>query len=853
MNPHADPLFPSPAAAVDAPVPELSALRDCVAQACARIAPTWPLDRFIAVNPYWGWVQRPIEDAAASLGVLARTRLTMPRAWFRERWEGGLLRMADLHEAIDEAGDGRDPVALLDALFAATPAPAVLPLVSDLRDAAPEPGVVMRWTEIMVHQTSQHCAAFFDQAQARWRPAAEDGLFGSWRRQLAADRGLPWRGGRAAAARRLDALPADPLAAIGAVLDALGLPPAARPVYLTALLASVGGWAAWCAHERWQARLAGRDDDAIVALLAIRAAWELLLRDDLAPGGVDAGWAAAWRGADAAVARTLAAQRDDWLLQRAAEIAERRPLCEALSARRSAPAAAAPAVQAVFCIDVRSEVFRRALEHEPGVATRGFAGFFGLPIAYSPLGTEMTRPQLPGLLAPTACATETAPSEDAGRPLASLLARRRRAALQAMQRRAELRGSATSGFSFVEAFGLAYAAKLLADGTSSADAPAAVEHAGLPARAALRPRLAVVDEDPAAAAGLAHGILKAMGLVDGFAPILLLVGHGSRSVNNPHAAGLDCGACGGQTGEVNARVLADLLNAPAVRSELAALGVVLPVGTHVLPALHDTTTDDVTLFDTDAVPQPLQAALAALRTRLAQAGARARSERAAALGLAAIAADPDALADAVRRRGTDWAQVRPEWGLAGCTAFVVAPRARTLGLDLGGRSFLHDYDWRADADGSVLELIMTAPMVVTNWINLQYHASTVDPTRYGSGNKVLHNVVGGRIGVFEGNGGDLRIGLPMQSLHDGTRWMHTPLRLAVFIEAPRAAIDAVIGRHAVVRDLVCNGWLELLRIGSADDGIGWPQTEASGGGVERRDATGWRVVQAAGSAVAIAG
>ncbi len=97
---------------------------------------------------------------------------------------------------------------------------------------------------------------------------------------------------------------------------------------------------------------------------------------------------------------------------------------------------------------------------------------------------------------------------------------------------------------------------------------------------------------------------------------------------------------------------------------------------------------------------------------------------------------------------------------------------------------------------------MTAPMVVTNWINLQHHASTVDPTRYGCGNKVLHNVVGGRIGVFEGNGGDLRIGLPKQSLHDGTRWRHTPLRLAVFIE-PRAAIDAVIGRHALVRNLVC--------------------------------------------------
>jgi len=110
----------------------------------------------------------------------------------------------------------------------------------------------------------------------------------------------------------------------------------------------------------------------------------------------------------------------------------------------------------------------------------------------------------------------------------------------------------------------------------------------------------------------------------------------------------------------------------------------------------------------------------------------------------------------------------------------------------------------------VLTLVMTAPMVVTNWINLQYHASTVDNRRYGSGNKLLHNVVGGRLGVFEGNGGDLRIGLPMQSLHDGEHLRHTPLRLSVFIEAPREAIDAVMAQHAVVRHLIGNGWMHLF-------------------------------------------
>jgi uncharacterized protein YbcC (UPF0753/DUF2309 family) len=173
----------------------------------------------------------------------------------------------------------------------------------------------------------------------------------------------------------------------------------------------------------------------------------------------------------------------------------------------------------------------------------------------------------------------------------------------------------------------------------------------------------------------------------------------------------------------------------------------------------------------------------------------------------------------ILQRSRDWSEVRPEWGLADNAAFIVAPRARSRHLHLDGRSFLHDYDHRLDPDVSVLTLIMTAPMVVTHWINMQYHASTVDNLRYGSGNKTLHNVVGGRVGVFEGNGGDLRIGLPMQSLHDGRTLRHTPLRLSVFIEAPRAAIETVIAGHEIVRQLVGNGWLHLFRIATQTSAV----------------------------------
>lgn len=208
-------------------------------------------------------------------------------------------------------------------------------------------------------------------------------------------------------------------------------------------------------------------------------------------------------------------------------------------------------------------------------------------------------------------------------------------------------------------------------------------------------------------------------------------------------------------------VLANILNDKDVRAALAEQGLSIPPETRFVGALHNTTTDEVECAG--EVPDDI-------RKFLAKAGAQARRERAVRLG---VASDND-VDSAIRKRSQDWSEVRPEWGLAGNASFIVAPRSATRHLDLGGRSFLHDYRWQNDEGFKILELIMTAPMVVTHWINLQYFMSVTDNLHYGSGNKVLHNVVGGHLGVFEGNGGDLRIGLPLQSVHDGERWVHEP-------------------------------------------------------------------------------
>lgn len=810
-----------------------AAFEAVIAQACNRIAPLWPLKHFVAVNPYLGFSGQAFASTAACLRRVTRTSMLMPRGFYREALAAGSFGDADITAAIANAAfDAPKPAdaAGFRAALAAEPAPrpaAVVATVAEVLDRLAAGDRQASRTAFMVDEISKWCAAWFDDGQAAWK-LPELGMqppmppYAAWRAAMRHDRN-PEAMGIRHFRQTIAELPADPIDCIMTIVEAHGIPERVVVDYLHRALFDIGGWAAYARYKVWNDGLYGRPNDTLVQLLAIRMAWGHALFREREDDAFTAAWAAAMRDAAALPATGEIIDADlavDLIAQDAYEAGFRRRLLAKLALPEQGaelwpePRVRKP-LQAAFCIDVRSEVFRRALETVcPQAQTLGFAGFFGYPIEYVPIGRDSGGAQCPVLLTPayTVCEhVKHAGPEEETEILGLRLMRRR--AVKAWK---SFKLSAVSSFTYVETMGLAFAPKLVGDALGLTRTVADPHTDGLDPQVVHRrgPRLAPqtvggrqTGFTPDQALNQAEAVLRAMSLTRDFARLVMLAGHGSTTANNPHASGLDCGACGGHTGEANARVAAAILNDAEVRQGLRGRGIHIPHDTWFLGALHDTTTDEVTLFDLDLVPIDFAAQVSALELWLAEAGRRARAERAGPLGLAG-AADVD---QAVRARSRDWAQVRPEWGLAGNAAFIAAPRSRTRGIDLGGRAFLHDYDWRQDGEAKILTLIMTAPMVVASWINLQYWGSVVNNRVWGAGNKVLHNVVG-QLGVLEGNAGDLKTGLAWQSVHDGEKFIHEPLRLNVFIESPRAAMDAVIAANAGIRDLLDNRWLHLHAI-----------------------------------------
>ena len=805
-----------------------------VSKAAEIIAPLWPLTSFVAVNPLLGLQHLPFDDATAVARRWLRARTHLTLAAFRQAHAHGAVTDADLRRAIIEVDSKLASQPSLEVGERTVDAVEIvrLDLLQGPDDKPRETAGdrVGRTDVATVRAVSQlvaaWCAVFVDEAHVPWAmPGREHGFFRAWRelaphdrrlRPLAGPTGMQW----------LAQLPDRPVEALAASLEALDV----HGDRVGALREHLGRLPGWAGYARWNEEWAAPDHhrpslrllDLLAAQVAATAAAahggggqqpqdlqddeaenEKLLEDRVAAVLAALGSSSDDPFVTSTVRGVLQevpppVRKSMWLEAQEGNFRDR--LLGLMTRLDPGPATERPDVQAAFCIDARSEGLRRHLEACGPYDTIGFAGFFGVPVRWRALGSTESHARCPVLLTPEHEVAEQllGPDDAAG----YLTAQRATGAGQEAFHAAK--GSLVGPFALAEAAGYlmgpAAAARTLAPGFVR-------RLKGLRARRIAPPRTRPgVDAENDDSSGLAleervsfgKNIVCTMGLTR-FAQLIVFCGHGSHNINNPHASSYDCGACGGAPGGPSARVAVAILNDPGVRAGLKEQGILVPDDTLFVAAQHDTVSDVVTVLDREAVPDTHARLVADFERDVAVAGERLAGERAGRLP-----GDPQK----VRVRGDDWAQVRPEWGLASNAAFVVAPRSITAGLDLACRVFLHSYDAESDGDGTALETILTAPLVVGQWISAQYYFSSVDPDQFGAGDKTLHNPVGG-IGVVLGEGGDLQVGLPAQAVGVGERRVHEPLRLLALVQAPLERTEAIIQRNQVLQELMGGKWITL--------------------------------------------
>ncbi|WP_258111702.1 DUF2309 domain-containing protein [Alicyclobacillus sp. SP_1] len=679
------------------------------------------------------------------------------------------------------------------------------------------------------------CKLFLNRSAAAWTlPNRKEGFYLAWRNLVSRDPVL-----NRTQRELLKNLPQQPEDALRDGLRALEIPTVQIQNYLEAHLLSLPGWAGM---------MLWHSEQLLFEYLAIRISLELTLMHPHLPlpepqpddQALFSRWIAQWcqwgglsieAWSQLSITQqqarlTLASQFDDlvrrqlWL--EAWEDTYEDQIKTMISSKRVATGVKESALaQLVFCIDTRSEPFRRVLEEAGPFETLGVAGFFGLPIETCHLGSSHSHPSLPIVLKPQHKIKELATEKST-----KSYQEHRQAALSISHLFQEMKQNVLTSLLLPEFSGSLLGMQMLLRSMFPVRANRTFRQ--LRRRWLQKPpttlSLDPIDTEPGLPIGFSdaekvyyvHQSLKTMGLTENFAPLIVICGHGSRSTNNPYAAALDCGACGGASGAFNARVLAMLCNQEQVRKALENDGIHIPEDTVFAAVEHITTVNELRWL---YVPKLSGLAQEAFR-RIQEACPKVREilnkeqlSRLPHLKLKCVNPNFE-----IQRQAEDWSEVRPEWGLARNAAFFIGSRRLVKECDFDGRVFLHNYDWRADDDGTLLASIIAGPATVAQWINLQYYASTVAPHYYGSGNKATQTVTAG-LGVMQGNASDLLSGLPWQSVMESDEeFYHDPLRLLLVIEAPHEYLERLFDKDPTFLQKVSNGW---MRLAIMDPQFGW--------------------------------
>jgi len=482
-----------------------------------------------------------------------------------------------------------------------------------------------------------------------------------------------------------------------------------------------------------------------------------------------------------------------------------------------------PPAQVFFCLDEREESMRRALEEaDPRVDTYSAAGYFGVAVDYQGIDDPHGAALCPVVVKPEHAVVERPKPEDT----ALLESRRWRRRILGLLMRSSFVSSKTllRGWLSTSALGLLSAVPLI--GHLLAPRRYALLRDWLNREFLPEPRTELTlmrntKESQSAVAGLLTGfappektervasVLRPAGLARGFARLVVILGHGSTSLNNPHESAHDCGACGGRRGGPNARLFAAMANRPEVRERLREEGIDIPGDTWFVGGYHDTCSDDVELFDLDAVPATHQPDLDSIRNSLDQARAQNARERARRFESSHPDADAAQSLRHVEERSEHLAQPRPEYGHCTNSVCVIGRRSLTRGLFLDRRAFLVSYDASQDPDDRSLSALLAAAVPVCAGISLEYYFSFVDNDRYGCGTKLPHNVTG-LVGVMDGHASDLRTGLPWQMVE-----IHEPVRILFVIETTPDRLEKVINATASLKQLAENRWIRLATIDPA--------------------------------------